>query len=243
MISQADKTSRHDGSLQGSGSLDETADGSRPDPKDYSEILRELQELVDEAKDEGVNLAEFFGRLESAGFALISLVLALPFLQPLPLGPFGTLAGISLLALGVQMRRGRKLPILPRKLLNATVRGKVIAWPLRFSIGILVFCRKFTRPRHQHLVTGVEGRRRCGLLIAIGGLLMCGPFIAVPFNNMFPALIAFFAALAELEQDGLMIWVAWAWMVVTLLFFAAIIIGIMLLGAEALQWMNVLPTG
>lgn len=209
-------------------------------PQDYGEILSELQSMVDEAKDEGINLKEFFGRLQSSGFALMSLVLALPFLQPVPLGPFGTLAGISLIALGLQMRRGRKFPILPKRLLGANIRGKVMAWPLRFSIRVLVFFRRFTRPRLQYLVAGAEGRRRCGLLIATGGLLMCAPFVGIPCNNMFPALIAFFAALAELEQDGLLIWVAVGWLVVSILFFAALTVGILLLGAEALQWFKLL---
>lgn len=192
--------------------------------------------MVTECRGEGVNLAEFFQRLHAAGFALISLILALPFLQPLPLGPFGTVAGISLMALGWQMHRGRERPVLPTRLLNATVKGRVFAWPLAFSIRVLAFCRKFTRPRQRHLVTGERGRRLCGLLIATGGLLMCAPFIAVPFNNMLPACVSFFAALGELEQDGAMIWVAIGWLLLSLLFFAAILIALAFLGVGAWQW-------
>ncbi len=202
---------------------------------DYEQVILELQVMVDACRDEGVNLAEFFLRLQALGFALISMVLAMPFLQPLPLGPFGTVAGVSLLALGWQMYRGRKTPVLPQKLLNANVRGRVFSWPLAFSIKVLKFCRKFCRPRMQHLVTGEAGRKRCGLLIATGGLLMCAPFIAVPFNNMLPAAIAFFAALGELERDGALIWVARGFLVATILFFAAIITVLLILGVEALQ--------
>lgn len=223
-------------------------DSAKADPlspasrqKDYGAILNELQIMVGEARDEGVNLAEFFGRLEAAGFALVSLVLAMPFLQPLPLGPLGTVVGISLLALGLQMRRGRKLPLLPRKLLHANVKGKAIAWALRVNVRILTFCRKFTRPRLSHLVTGEKGRRLCGTIIAAGGLLMSAPFIAIPFNNMLPALAVFFAALAEIEGDGVMVWVAIAWLAVTLLFFAAVLTVVVLLGVEALQWFHTAP--
>ncbi len=214
---------------------DQAAAETNAPSRDYKQVILDLQQLVDECRDEGVNLAEFFLKMQALGFALISMVLAMPFLQPLPLGPFGTVAGVSLLALGWQMYRGRKTPVLPQKLLNANVRGRVFSWPLAFSIRVLKFCRKFCRPRLQHLVTGERGRKACGLLIAIGGLLMCAPFIAVPFNNMLPAAIAFFAALAELERDGALVWVARGFLVLTLLFFSGIIVALFFLGAEAWQ--------
>ena len=208
--------------------------GGQPD---YERIVLDLQTMAAECRFTGVNLAEFFGRLHAAGFALISLVLAMPFLQPLPLGPFGTVAGFSLMALGWQMYRGRRNPLMPSRLLNTSVRGRVFSWPLTFSVRILKFCRKFCRPRLQHLVAGEKGRKLCGLLICSGGLLMCAPFIAVPFNNMLPAGIVFFAALADLEQDGMMIWVALAWMAATFLFFGAIIAALLILGAEAIEYL------
>lgn len=210
------------------------AAGIRPED-DYTRVIHELKAMMEEAREEGVNLAEFFQRLQAAGFALVCMVLSLPFLQPLPLGPFGTVAGISLLALGWQMYRGRETPIMPKRLLHASFRGKLLAAPLAFSIRILAFCRKFTRPRLRHLVTGRRGRRLCGALIATSGLLMCAPFIAIPFNNMLPALVAFFACLAELEGDGAMIYVAIGWIVASLAFFAAIILALVFMGAEAWQ--------
>lgn len=72
---------------------------------------------------------------------------------------------------------------------------------------------------------------------------MCAPFIAVPFNNMLPACVAFFAALAELEQDGMMLLVALLWLVLTIVFFTAITVLLVFFGAEAFEWMKYLWPG
>ncbi len=202
----------------------------------YAEAIEQLEVMIEESRDEGVNLAEFFERMHLTGFSLIALVLTLPFLQPVPLGPFGTMVGISLAVLGWQMFKGREKPLLPKRLIEFRAKGRMLAWSLRFSRSVLKFCRRFCKPRKQDWVTGVQGRRYCGILMSIGGVLMCAPFIAVPCNNMLPACVAFFAALGELEQDGYMILVAVLWLILTLLFFGAITVLFIIFGAEALEW-------
>jgi hypothetical protein len=206
----------------------------------YAEVIEQLEVMIRESREEGVNLVEFFDRLHLTGFALISMVLSLPFLQPIPLGPFGTVAGITLAVLGWQMWGGREKPLLPQRLLQFRAKGRMLAWALGFSRVILKFCRRFTRPRRQEWVTGVRGRKYCGALIAIGGVLMCAPFIAVPFNNMLPACVAFFAALGELEQDGNMLLVALGWLVLTILFFTTLTVLLVFFGVEAFEWMKLL---
>lgn len=219
------------------------SDANAPQLLSYAEAVEQLEVMISESRDEGVNLAEFFQRMHLTGFSLITLVLTLPFLQPVPLGPFGTMVGITLTILGWQMFRGREKPLLPRQLIEFRAKGRMLAWSLKFSRSMLQFFRRFCKPRRQEWVSGASGRRYCGLLILIGGVLMCAPLIAVPCNNMFPACIAFFAALAELEQDGAMLWVAVFWLVATLIFFTVVTVLIILFGAEALQWMQLVWPG
>jgi len=210
----------------------------------YTEAVAQLEVMISESREEGVNLAVFFDRLHLTGFALISLVLSLPFLQPIPLGPFGTMAGVTLTILGWQMFRGQERPLLPKRLIEFRAKGKMLAWALGFSRILLKLCRKLTKPRYQKYVSGVKGQRYCGLLICVGGALMCAPFIAIPFNNMLPACVVFFAALAKLEKDGVMLLVSLFWLVMTLLFFLVITILLLLFGAEAMEWMKYLwPIG
>jgi len=213
-------------------------DQAAPELISYAEVIEQLEVMITESRDEGVNLAEFFERMHLTGFSLISLVLTLPFLQPIPLGPFGTMVGISLAVLGWQMFKGREKPLLPKRLIEFRAKGRMLAGSLKFSRSVLKFCRRYCKPRKQEWVSGERGRRYCGLLMAIGGVLMCAPFVGVPCNNMLPACVAFFAALAELEQDGYMVLVAVGWLVVTLVFFTVITVLVIIFGAEALEWVQ-----
>jgi len=222
---------------------EEAKDTSAPKLISYAEAIEQLEVMILESREEGVNLAEFFERMHLTGFALISLVLSLPFLQPVPLGPFGTMVGITLAVLGWQMFKGREKPLLPKRLIEFRAKGRMLAWSLKFSRSVLKFFRTFCKPRKQEWVSGVRGRRYCGLLIAIGGGLMCAPFIAVPCNNMLPACVVFFAALGELEQDGIMLLVALFWLIATLVFFTVITVVLIFFGAEAFEWMKYIWPG
>ncbi len=51
-----------------------------------------------------------------------------------------------------------------------------------------------------------------------------------------PALGIFFACVAELEQDGLMIFVAFFWLFVTVLYFVVVIAALWFLGDQALAY-------
>ena len=58
---------------------------------------------------------------------------------------------------------------------------------------------------------GKRGRRLVGGLILVGGALLAMPMANLPLNNFFPALMIFFAALAWIERDGLMVILSLAW--------------------------------
>lgn len=209
-----------------------------PAPVHYEQLVAELSEIARHTGDAPITLGGLFERLQTAGFALVCLVLALPFLQPVSLGPFATVAGFAFVALGWQMLRGRPTPWLPARLAGMKVSGKLWHVVLEASIKLLRWCRKFTRPRMRRLVTGETGRHCCALLIIAGGVLMTAPFIGVPFNNMFPALVVFCACLGELEGDGMMVVAAVFWVVVSVLFFGAVIVGAVLLGDQMWDWLR-----
>ena len=59
----------------------------------------------------------------------------------------------------------------------------------------------------------------------------------LPLNNFFPALMIFFAALAWIERDSLMIIISVAWGGVTILYFAVVAAAFWFFGAKALQFL------
>ncbi len=71
-----------------------------------------------------------------------------------------------------------------------------------------------------------------------GGLLMAIPAFGLPFNNLIPALAIFFVCVAELEQDGLMVFVAFGWLIATVLYFVVAFTLVWFLGEEALSYFS-----
>ena len=76
-----------------------------------------------------------------------------------------------------------------------------------------------------------------GILILVGGALLAMPMANLPLNNFFPALMIFFAALAWIERDGLMLVLSAVWGGVTILYFAAVGAVLWFFGAKPLSWL------
>jgi hypothetical protein len=171
-------------------------------------------------RPEGLPLGQLADRLGEAGFCFLALLMAVPFFQPISLGPLTMVSGGVFMIVGWQMGRGRPRVKLPARMETWHLRGA--GW-----IKMLVFCRKillwlsrFTRPRLTGWVDGPRGARRVGWMIFVGGALLAIPFANLPLNNTFPALMIFFAAVAWLERDGVMALISLFWGVVTLVYFA-----------------------
>ena len=103
-------------------------------------------------------------------------------------------------------------------------------------LNILGFCRRFTRPRLTHLVSGRKGQKLGGFILLAAGLLMAIPFGVLPFNNTLPALAILFYGFAELEDDGLMVILSLFWLVVTVLYFAGFFLALWYLGSGAMDF-------
>ena len=165
------------------------------------------------------------------------MLLAVPFIQPLPLGPLTTICGVTFMALGWQMARGRNSPALPKSAGGLRIHGQFWLKVISFMRRILAICQRFTRERLGSWVQGKRGSQTVGILILVGGALLAMPMANLPLNNFFPALMIFFAALAWIERDGLMLVLSAVWGGVTILYFAAVGAVLWFFGAKALSWL------
>lgn len=201
----------------------------------YDELMATFAACREAAESRRLTLGEAFESLRESGFVFVCVLQAIPFLQPLSLGPISTALGLSLAVLGWQMARGRPSPWLPSRV-AAWAPGPV-AWRRLFGTAgsILGFCRRFSRRRFPSWVTGERGRRAGGLMIAAAGLLISVPLAGVPFNNALPALAVVFVALGELEEDGLMLVAALGALVLTVVYFVALAFLLFWAGGEALE--------
>jgi len=201
----------------------------------YDQILAALNGFVEKSKSKPLSLGEALDSLDHAAFSLIAIILALPYLQPIPLGPLTVLGGLTFAALGWQMWRGNEAPVLPNKIRNVIMSEK--AWRIlaKVCLKIVTLCKKFTKPRLTHMVTGPRGHRIGGFVLIAAGLLMAIPFGVLPFNNTLPSLAILFYCFGQLEEDGLMVFIAFFWLLVTVIYFAVFFYGIYYLGAEAMR--------
>lgn len=196
-----------------------------------------LNHCAHHAAGDGILLSEALEHIGPNAFCFASILLAVPFIQPVPLGPLTVICGATFMALGWQMARGHHKPALPKSAGGLRIQGKFWLGVIGFTRRILSLTRRFSRERFGHWVEGERGRRTVGWLILIGGALLAMPMANLPLNNFFPALMIFFAALAWIERDGLLVIISLAWGGMTILYFAAVGVALWFLGSKAIDWL------
>lgn len=201
-------------------------------------LLDHLSDCAERAKTETLTFAQVFESLGRDGIAMALLVLCLPFLQPISLGPLAVGGGLVLVGFGWQMVNGREVLWLPdrigRQELNAQNWERLLG-ALRWLMNLV---QRLTRTRLTHLTDGARGHRIAGWFAIVGGLLLAVPMGGVPFNNMLPGLVVAFAAIAIIERDGLMYLVAIFWGIATLAYFVLIAYALIFFGSEFKAWVS-----
>jgi hypothetical protein len=203
---------------------------------DYHTLLATLHRFAEESKTRPLSIGEAMDSIDEAAYSFVAVILALPFLQPIPTGPLSVIGGLAFAVLGWQLLRGHETPVLPERLRQAQMSEKVWRILIAVCLKILGACRKFTRPRLTQLVSGVKGQKIGGAILLSAGLLMAIPFGVLPFNNTLPALAILFYGFAELENDGVMIIISIFWLVVTVAYFSAFFIALWYLGNGAVEF-------
>jgi len=195
-----------------------------------------LAACITQAEADGIGLEETLEKLGPASFCFVCLLLALPFLQPVPLGPYTLASGVTFIAAGWQMMHGRRSPLLPAAMRQIRLHGKGWITTLKMCQRTLSLGRKITRRRHEVWVTGRAGEKLVGWLILVGGLLLVVPVANLPFNNTFPALMILFASLAWLERDGLMVIFSLISGVLSAAYFIGVGLLLWFFGAQVFAW-------
>lgn len=202
----------------------------------YDKLVNTLNQFAERSKTKPLSLGDALDSLENAGYAFIAMILVLPFLQPLPLGPITVVGGVAFATLGWQLMRGHESPVLPQKVRNIEFSENTWRILVNVCLKVLGFCRKFTKPRYSTLVNGIQGQKIGGFILLAAGVLMAIPFGVLPLNNLIPGLAILFYCIGELEEDGLMFIIAFFWLVVTVIYFSVFFLAIWFFGQEALNY-------
>ena len=164
-----------------------------------------------------ITLGELAAKLGREGIGLLAFVIALPFLQPIPLAGLGTPVGFLLAAIGLQLARGHEAPILPRFAAERRLEEATVTRLLSLAERFLGRAERFARPRWPALAR--SPRLIGGAIIALGAILIVPVF--VPFGNPLTAVSLALLGLALLEEDGLLCALGLAGTVLNLAYHAA----------------------
>lgn len=168
---------------------------------------------------EPLRISEVLDGGGTSAFAVTLVVLCLPFLQPISLGPLGTIGGLAMASIGWQLARGDARPWLPEKLANTRFEPQQWAQLAAAARKVLGWAGKIARPRLGHWTEGRRGHAIAGSLVVVSALLLAIPIGGIPFNNQLPAFAIACAALALMADDGLMFLFAVFWLLATIGYF------------------------
>jgi hypothetical protein len=182
-----------------------------------------LQTLLEDYSDRPLPLSALLDSAGSHGFGMISGLLTIPMLLPipLPLAGFSTIMGAGVALMGLQLALGFQQPFLPPRLARIALSPSVSKAILGGLTRILRPVERLARARLLRVSENAQLRRLLGVCLAWSAVLMGLP-LPIPFTNMLPAYTILLLTIGILESDGLLILVGYGMTAATSVFFVSI---------------------
>lgn len=189
----------------------------------------ELQGLARQFQGQPTTMGGLLAATQGRGYDLLLLLIALPFMTPIPLVGLSTPFGLVVFLIGARLAVGRR-PWLPRRLLERPLPPGFLVKVLGAASRLVRGLEFLLRPRLDFLHEQLIYRRAAGALIMLSGLLLLLP-LPIPLSNGLPALTVVLLAAGALERDGVFFLAGCAAFAVAAAFFGALAFG----GAHALD--------
>ncbi len=165
-------------------------------------LSQDLAVLLDRLEDAPLSIDELEKSLRGRGFALLLMLLALPFCV-LPIPGLSTPFGVAVFLIGLRLALGQQpwLPKFVRRMrLPADRLRKLLGAAIRFAR----WMEKLARPRMHFLQTWPGMLNLIGAGVAAAGLLLLLP-LPIPFSNTLPAGAVVALTAGMIERDGLFV--------------------------------------
>jgi len=167
--------------------------------------------LIKEAPEDTIDLDWLLHHLRHRSFGLLLLILSIAIAIP----GLGLIASFLIAFPAAEMMLGRHRPALPRFVIHrALSTEKFTKWAER-SLPLLRFVEAFSRPRWP--TPALATKRTVGLIVLV--LAGCA-VLPIPLVNIIPGLIIVLISIAYLQEDGLLLGIAFAIAIAALLVFA-----------------------
>ncbi len=173
---------------------------NQPPPRKLSV---ELAELRDRSAERAITLREVIYTLHGRAYMLLVLLLALPFITPIPLPGLSTPFGLAIALIALRLSLGQR-PWLPMKLQRKELPAGFLGKLLTVAARVLQVFEKFLRPRLTFLTDTPLLAQLHAVLMLVAALALLLP-LPIPFTNSFPAWTILLVAAGLLERDGLFI--------------------------------------
>jgi len=186
------------------------------DTKGRTTSSQVLEDLLAQAPADYFTLGWLMSALRRRSFGIIILLLGV-----LAAAPIGSMVpGLMLGAVAVQMIMGRYEPVFPHFITARQLPTRHLIRLGRRAIPLLQYLENAVHPRWPSIFEGAK--RFVGVMVLLmAGVVLLTP---VPLSNIPPAIVIALIALAYIEEDGLLLCLAFL--------AAAVLIG----GAAAAVW-------
>jgi len=209
----------------------ETKFASGPDKPRPRKLSEELAELRGRFALRPVTLREVIYTLRGRAYHLLLILLALPFITPIPLPGLSTPFGLAIAFIALRLTLGQRpwLPMkLQRKELPPGFFGKVIS----VAAWVILRLEKLLRPQLAPLTGSGLLLQLHALVMLLAALTLLLP-LPIPFTNSFPAWAILLLAGGLLERDGVAVLLGYV-------VFAAGVLYFIFLGGAAAQGVTAL---
>ena len=163
-------------------------------------LSSELIKLRDLCSQDKISLHDLIFSMTSRSHAVLPLILALPFLLPIPMPGLSVLFGLVIFMEGIAVAVNRK-SWLPKRFLSKEISAKVFKKVFEHGIKISQRLEKIVRPRGSFLMRHPWMRPMNGSIIAFCGFLLALPL--PPGTNFPPATAILLLSIGSLEEDSL----------------------------------------
>lgn len=171
-----------------------------PLPRKLSE---ELADLRQRCAARPVTLREVIYALRGRSYLLLLILLALPFITPIPLPGLSTPFGMAIAFIAMRLALGQK-PWLPMRLQRKELPSGFFAKVFTVAARAIRLLEKFLRPRLAALSGSAVLLQLHAFVILLAAFVLLLP-LPIPFTNTFPAWVILIMAGGLLERDGVFI--------------------------------------
>lgn len=198
-----------------------------------------LKAITDSLPPGGVTLAEILDLVGQDGLLILTAFLTIIFMVPVSIPGVSTVFGAAILLIGLSRLFGRKL-WLPKRIAQRVLPSEKLLGGLNSG---RVWVHRLERVSRAHRMPwlaapGVMDTVN-NLAVVAAAVLLMAPFGLIPFSNTLPALALLFFAIGLLQRDGLFIILGHLTNVLTVIYFAVLIVG----GGAAIQQLLLRFTG